>query len=396
MGDNEELKHKAVERLRKNPLCSFGLSEKEHGADIYSSEMKLYPQSEGTYLAKGTKYYIGNGNEANIVTVFGKIDGSDEYVWFLADSKHEKFECIQNVIWEQHYVSEFALHDYPITDAEIITRGPKAWHDMLNSINVCKFNIGSASTGIATHCLYDALNHAAKRHLYEKYVTDFPHVKRFFLDAFCRLIAMKLFGLRATDYMRHGSSNDKRYLLYNPMMKMKVPIQAEEVINLLWEIISAKGFEKDQYFRHAAIDIRGYPKLEGTRHVNMALIIKLLPNFFFNPREFPTVPKMNGPENDDFLFNQEPARGYANVQCHDYNIAYNSKNLPNIEIIKDQIKAYKDFLIASGNDLKNQMANDFDFLLSVGEIFTLVAYGQLIIEGAAMEKHRRRHPGSDF
>ena len=35
--------------------------------------------------------------------------------------------------------------------------------------------------------------------------------------------------------------------------------------------------------------------------------------------------------------------------------------------------------------MKNQIANDFDFLLSVGEIFTLVAYGQLIIEGAAME-----------
>ena len=29
------------------------------------------------------------------------------------------------------------------------------------------------------------------------------------------------------------------------------------------------------------------------------------------------------------------------------------------------------------------MMNDFDFLLAVGEIFTLVAYGQLVIESAA-------------
>ncbi|OQY52237.1 MAG: acyl-CoA dehydrogenase, partial [Desulfobacteraceae bacterium 4572_89] len=33
-----------------------------------------------------------------------------------------------------------------------------------------------------------------------------------------------------------------------------------------------------------------------------------------------------------------------------------------------------------------QMMNDFDYLLAVGELFTLVAYGQLIIESAAIEK----------
>ena len=39
----------------------------------------------------------------------------------------------------------------------------------------------------------------------------------------------------------------------------------------------------------------------------------------------------------------------------------------------------------SGMEMANQMLNDFDFLLSVGEIFTLVVYGQLIIESAKME-----------
>jgi acyl-CoA dehydrogenase len=29
---------------------------------------------------------------------------------------------------------------------------------------------------------------------------------------------------------------------------MKVTLQAEEVINLLWDVIAAKGFEKDTYF----------------------------------------------------------------------------------------------------------------------------------------------------
>jgi acyl-CoA dehydrogenase len=386
LGDNEAFKHAAVEKLRENPLCAFGLSEKEHGADIYSSDMKLYPQADGTYLAKGSKYYIGNGNEAGIITVFGKVDGTDDYVFFAVDSKHEKYECVQNVIWAQNYVSEFILHDYPVTDAQILSRGAKAWDDMLNTINICKFNIGSGATGIVTHSFYEALNHAAHRNLYGKYVTEFTHVKKLFVDAFCRLGAMKLFGLRATDYMRNASAKDKRYLLYNPIMKMKVALEGEAVHELLWDIIAARGFEKDIYFEQAVIELRGFPKLEGTRHVNMALIVKLIPSYFFNPGQFDAVPRINGAQNDDYLFAQGPTRGYAKIQFHDFRIAYNSKDLPNIAIFKEQIKAYEEFLMASGMDLKDQMMNDFDYLLAVGEIFTLVAYGQLIIESAAIEQ----------
>jgi hypothetical protein len=37
------------------------------------------------------------------------------------------------------------------------------------------------------------------------------------------------------------------------------------------------------YFGQAAMDIRGLPKLEGTVHVNIALIVKFMPSFFFTP-----------------------------------------------------------------------------------------------------------------
>ena len=74
------------------------------------------------------------------------------------------------------------------------------------------------------------------------YVTDFQHVKQNFVDAYTRLVAMKLFGLRTADYMRVASKKDRRYLLYSPVMKMKTTTQGEEVINLLWDVIAAKGF----------------------------------------------------------------------------------------------------------------------------------------------------------
>ncbi len=384
MSKNETVKKKAAQLLKEGGIFAFGLSERAHGADLYSSEMALTPLGNGKYVADGGKYYIGNANKAAMVSTFGKNSETDEYVFFVVNPEHECYDLIQNVVAWEGYVAEYALNGYPITDDDILSVGRDAWDAALNTVNVGKFNLGWASIGICTHAFYEAINHASHRNLYGKWVTDFPHIRQLFMDAYTRLVAMKLFAQRATDYMRSASLQDRRYLLYNPMVKMKVPTQGEEVINLLWDVIAARGFEKDVYFEMAVKDIRALPKLEGTVHVNMALIIKFMANYFFNPAEFPQIPKRNDPANDDFLFDQGPTKGLGKIQFHDYNIAYNSIDLPNANIFKEQIKAFTDLLMQASPTA--EQAKNIDFLLSLGELFTLVAYGQLLIEKFHMEK----------
>ena len=176
LGSNEDMKQKTAKLLQDGHVFAFGLSEKEHGADIYSSDMMLTPQSDGNYKANGDKYYIGNGNEAAIVSTFGKLSDSDDYVFFGVDSKHPNYTCVKNTVNEQNYVSEYVLNDYPISEADILEKGPKAWDNMLNTINVCKFNLGFGAIGLCEHAFYEAIDHAANRNVYGNYVTDFPHV----------------------------------------------------------------------------------------------------------------------------------------------------------------------------------------------------------------------------
>ena len=382
MSANEPLKRKAAALLEKGAIFAFGLSEKEHGADIYGTDMLLVPQADGTYLARGDKYYIGNANEAAIVSTFGRLPESGEYVFFAVDSQHERFALVKNNTATQSYVAEFNLNDYPIGQEDILSRGDEAWNASLNTVNIGKYNLGWATIGICTHAFYEAINHASGRILYGQHVTDFPHVKQMFLDAYARLVAMKLFALRAADYLRSASKDDRRYLLYNPVVKMKVTTQGEQVIDLLWDVIAAKGFEKDMYFETAARDIRALPKLEGTVHVNIALIVKFMQNYFFNPAEYPEIPRRLDAANDDFLFDQGPTKGLGKIQFHDYRKAYASRGLPNVRIFSEQIKVFRDFLMKATPDAAQQ--KDIDFLLAVGEIFTLVVYGQLILENATL------------
>jgi acyl-CoA dehydrogenase len=384
MGNNEDVKKQTSKMLEEGGIFAFGLSERAHGADLYSSDMTLTPLAENKYVADGGKYYIGNGNKASLVSTFAKNSETDEYVFFVVKPEHENYDLVKNVVDWEGYVAEYALNSYPITDDDILATGRDAWDCALNTINVGKFNLGWGAIGIATHAFYEALNHASHRNLYGKYVTEFPHIKQLFTDSYTRLVAMKIFAQRATDYMRSATADDRRYLLYNPMVKMKVTTQGEEVINLLWDVIAARGFEKDMYFELAVKDIRSLPKLEGTVHVNMALIIKFMANYFFNPGEFPEIPLRSDPKNDDFMFNQGETKGLGKIQFHDFNLAYNDVNLENVQVFKAQIEVLKEFLMTATPD-KDQ-AKNIDFLLSLGELFTLVAYGQLILEKYKMEK----------
>ncbi|TFG94048.1 MAG: acyl-CoA dehydrogenase, partial [Calditrichales bacterium] len=322
MSKNEALKKKTAALLDAGEIFAYGLSEKEHGADIYASGMTLEALASGNYKANGSKYYIGNGNEAAIVSTFGKISPSQEYVFFAVDSKHKNYECVGNVVNSQSYVAEFKLNDYPINESDILIKGQDAWDACLNTVNIGKYNLGWASIGICSHAFFETLNHASQRRLFDHYVTEFTNIKQFFVDAYSRLVAMKLFALRASDYQRTASLEDRRYLLYNPMVKMKVTTQGEEVINLLWEIMAAKGFEKDMYFEMAVRDIRALPKLEGTVHVNMALIVKFMANYFFKPANLPEIAKTTGLTHDEFLFNQGPTRGLGKIRFHDYRKSY--------------------------------------------------------------------------
>lgn len=380
MSNNQNIKQKTAGLLDEGEIFAFGLSEKEHGADIYASDMDITPQESGGYLANGSKYYIGNANKAALVSTFGKFTTDGEYVFFCVDSQHENYELVKNVLNSQNYVAEYSLHNYPLTEQDILATKRDAWDMALNTVNVGKFNLGWASIGISTHAFHEALNHAANRYLFDHYVTDFTHVRQLFIDSYVRLVAMKLFAMRAIDYMRIASPEDRRYLLYTPMVKMKVTTQGEEVINALWDVIAAKGFEKDMYFEMATRDIRALPKLEGTVHVNMALIIKFMANYFFKPGEFTLPGRITEPKNDDFLFSQGKTKGLGKTRFHDYRKIYDSVSLPNVNIFKKQIRLLKLFLVI-GKPGKEQI-KDFDFLLNLGELFTLVVYGQLILENA--------------
>lgn len=389
---NKDAKLRAADDLEAGEVMAFGLSEREHGADVYSTDMVLTPASAEDrangilYRASGEKYYIGNGNVASLVSVFGRrddVEGQDGYVFFVADSRHENYHLIDNVVHMQIYVSTFRLENYPVRAEDILHTGVEAFAAALNTVNVGKFNLCSSSIGMCEHAFYEAITHAQNRILYGNPVTDFSHVRANFVDAYARMIAMKAFSRRSIDYFRSASLEDRRYLLFNPMTKAKVTMEGETVMRLLHDVVAAKGYEKNTMFREVAQLIGCLPRLEGTVHVNVGLVLKFMPNYMLNPKEYPEIPVRNDPSDDTFFWNQGPTRGAGAIRFADWTPVYQAHaRIPNVARFYEQAQAFRQLLLTAAPDAAQ--AKDLDFLLNVGHLFSLIVYGQLILEEATL------------
>jgi acyl-CoA dehydrogenase len=390
--ENKDAKLKAADDLEAGEVMAFGLSERAHGADVYNTDMVLTPAGEEDrangilYRATGEKYYIGNGNVASMVSVFGRrgdIDGQEGYVFFAVDSGHDNYHLIDNVVHMQIYVSTFRLENYPVREEDVLHSGVEAFAAALNTVNVGKFNLCSCSIGMAEHAFYEAITHAQNRILYGSPVTAFSHVRANFVDAYTRLVAMKLFSTRAVDYFRSASLDDRRYLLFNPMTKAKVTMEGETVLRALHDVIAAKGYEKNTMFREVAQLIGTLPRLEGTVHVNVGLVLKFMPNYMLNPKEYPEMPTRTDAADDTFFWNQGPTRGAGKVQFADWTPVYERHaSISNVAVFYDQAKAFRNLLVTAAPDDEQQ--KDLDFLLNVGHLFSLIVYGQLILEQAEL------------
>ncbi|QOY38552.2 acyl-CoA dehydrogenase [Anaerobacillus isosaccharinicus] len=384
MSGNEGVKKKTGQLLKEGNIFAFGMSEKQHGADLYSNQMRLYSQENGSYLANGSKYYIGNANKAALVSVFGRIAETDEFVFFVVDPKHERYQLqkkIETSGVRPAYVGEFSIENYPITELDVLSKDRAAWDASLSTVNIGKFQLGFASVGICQHAFYEALNHASERVLYGQKVTDFNHVKDLFTESYSRIIAMKLYALRAVDYFRSSSEDDRRYLLFNPIQKMKVTKQGVEVIDMLLDIVAAKGFEQDTYMELAIRDIGMIPRLEGTTHVNMALVVKFMENYFFHDKDYPDIPTRRDAQDDSNLFKQTTGK-LSNVKFPDYRRCYHGVDLPNVVTFLEQVELFREMLYKA--PITPEQSKNINYTLHLGELFTLAVYAQLVLENAKL------------
>lgn len=385
MSANETAKQKAVKALADGTLFAFGCSERHSGADLYNNKMALTPQGDGTYKANGNKYYIGNGN-LGMVSTLAKNTDTGEFCFFLTDSKHRNYKPVKRISCscaKAAYVGEYELIEYPVTEDDMLSSGQESLFNALSTVNIGKFMVGFTPIGGCAHALYEAFTHSYNRMLYGRRVTDMSHIRELFLEAYMRFVGIKLYAYRAVDYFRASSEKDRRYLLFNPINKAKVNIEANKVLTNLLDATAAKAYETETYLEMILRDVPGAVRLEGTAHVNLGLSIKFMEKYFFNNEAYEPVPTILEPCDDTNVFHQMHG-DMGEITFDDYKKSFQDVNLPNVKLFVEQMEKLRQMFIETPitkSEKIDMKKKDMAALFNIGEMFVMCPFAQLMLEG---------------
>ena len=387
LSKNEKQKTELAQQLKDGHVFAFGMSERNHGADLYSNEANIMPVGDGKYIANGEKYYIGNSSRAPKISIFGKNAITGEHVAWVVDSRerHCKY-CgdIEVAGMFQGQLGAFEMIEYPITESDILETGDKAFGMGLSTVNIGKTQTSIARVGMATHMLYEAINHAHNRYLYGNRVTAMPHIRRGFLEAWSRILISRLYCYRATDYFRQANKEtDRRYLMFNAIQKARASAQNEAAVIILHDIMAAKAYETNTFAETAVRNTGNAVRLEGTAHVNMGQAVRFMNNYFNDNVDLPEVPDGKMVKDDSSAMFDQAFGKAKNVKFNDYRKSFEGCDLANVKIFLEQaafLKKFNDESPMSKEQLKNH-----DFMLNVAQIFGVVVYGQLAFEKARIE-----------
>jgi acyl-CoA dehydrogenase len=254
----------------------------------------------------------------------------------------------------------------------------------LSTVNIGKTQTSMKNVGMATHMLYEAVNHAHNRYLYGKRVTDMPHIRRMLLEAWARIVMSRLYDYRAADYFRQADKDtDRRYLLFNPIQKARASAECERAVTLMLNVMAAKAYETDTYAETAVRQIGNAVRLEGTAHVNMSQAVKFVHNYFNGNIDIPYVPDGKMIKDDSRNVFDQGFGKVRNIRFDDYHKSFTGCTLPNVKVFLEQSSAFKEFNNTS--PMTREQEDNADFTLNISEIFAVIVYGQLVFEKAKLE-----------
>jgi len=95
--DNEEAKRRTARLLANGGVFAFGLSERAHGADLYSTEMTLTRPATAVGWPTARNTISATATCAALVSTFGRIAGTGEYVFFVVDPQEPQYECVKKI-----------------------------------------------------------------------------------------------------------------------------------------------------------------------------------------------------------------------------------------------------------------------------------------------------------
>ncbi|HEX6548390.1 MAG TPA: acyl-CoA dehydrogenase family protein [Candidatus Dormibacteraeota bacterium] len=274
-GSEEQKKRLCPPLARGEQLAAYALSEPGSGSD--AGAMKTRAKRYGDeYVLNGTKQFITNGSESEVLVVFAQTDGDAGISAFVL----EKDESPWQVAKLEHKLgirgsptAQIVLEDVKVPAANRLGDEGQGFKLALKVLDHSRPGIGAQALGIAEGALDYALNYSQERQQFGQPISAFQGIQFMLADMATAVEAARhLVFLAATKVDQKAKDLTK----IAAMAKLFASDMAMKVTTDAVQILGGYGYIQDYPVERMMRDAKITQIYEGTNQIQRVVISRAL------------------------------------------------------------------------------------------------------------------------
>jgi alkylation response protein AidB-like acyl-CoA dehydrogenase len=275
-GDEEQKKRLCPPLARGEQLAAYALSEPGSGSD--AGAMKTRAKRYGDeYVLNGTKQFITNGSESEVLVVFAQTDGDgggisafvlekDESPWQVAKLEHK-------LGIRGSPTAQLVFEDVKVPAANRLGEEGAGFKIALAVLDRSRPGIGAQALGIAEGAFDYALNYAKERQQFGQPIANFQGMQFMFADMATQIEAARTLVYRAATKVDAKAPDLTKVAA---MAKLFASDMAMKVTTDCVQVLGGYGYISDYPVERMMRDAKITQIYEGTNQIQKVVIARAL------------------------------------------------------------------------------------------------------------------------
>ncbi len=257
-GNEEQKQRFLVPLVKGEKLGAFALTEANAGSDPAALQTTATRQDNG-YTLNGTKIFITNGLEADIVVIFATLDKSLGYrgiTSFIVEKGTPGFSVgkLEHKLGIRgSSTAELVFENCLIPESSLLGAERNGFRIALETIDKSRVGVAAQALGIAQGAFDRAVAYAKERQQFGQPIANFQAIQWMLADMATQIDAARLLTYRAAFFQDNGLP----FIKEAAMAKVFAAEAAMLITNKAIQIHGGYGYIKDypleRYFRDAKI-----------------------------------------------------------------------------------------------------------------------------------------------
>ncbi len=271
---NEEQKTKYLPKLVDGSwVGALAMSEANAGSDVISMQLKA-TQNGDHYLLNGTKMWITNGPDADVVVVYAKTepdDGAHGITAFIVDKSEACFSCAQKLDklgMRGSNTCELVFKDCPVSKDNVLGEVNQGVAVLMSGLDYERVVLAAGPLGIMQACLDLVVPYVHSRKQFGRAIGEFQLVQAKVADMYTKSNAARAYVYAVAAACDRGEANRKDAagaILYSAELATQLALDAIQ-------LLGGNGYTNEYPAGRLLRDAKLYEIGAGTSEIRRMLI----------------------------------------------------------------------------------------------------------------------------